>query len=55
MLDDSLKETGRTGDLRIADIATVLLDAIQRAELHLPPAADDRSSGDEPPGGKATP
>jgi hypothetical protein len=38
MLDDSLKETGRTDDFRIADIATVLLGAIRRAEQDPPPS-----------------
>jgi Fe-S oxidoreductase/nitrate reductase gamma subunit len=32
MLDDSLKETGRSDELRVTDIATLLLEAIERAE-----------------------
>jgi Fe-S oxidoreductase len=32
MLDDSLKETGRSDELRVTDIATLLLEAIERAD-----------------------
>ena len=32
MLDDSLKQTGRTEDIRVADIATLLLESIEHGE-----------------------
>ena len=34
MLDDSLKEAGRAEEIRVVDIATLLLESIEHTEKH---------------------